>query len=145
MQYKAGAIGRVLMARFDHGEPIMPSLLDLLRRENVAAGWLFLFGAVTEGTLVAGPKESSLPPEPMWREFPRPFEIVGAGSVAMQDGAPSVHLHASLGRGDDVLTGCIRREGKVFIVLEALILEILGIAASRRPDERTGMELLTVE
>ena len=145
MRYKAGTIGRAILARFDHGEEIVPSLVDLCRRERVRSGWLFLFGAAAGGTLVAGPRDDTLPPEPVWLDFREPHEIVAMGSVAEKDGDPSVHLHASLGRGKDVLTGCIRKDGKAFVVVEAMILEIRNVAASRTRDEKTGLELLSVE
>jgi predicted DNA-binding protein with PD1-like motif len=67
------------------------------------------------------------------------------GSVAEKEGAPVIHLHASLGRGKEVLTGCIRKEGEVFLVVEALILQIAGVSASRKPDQPSGLELLSVE
>jgi predicted DNA-binding protein with PD1-like motif len=144
MRYKAGTVGRVLLARFDHGEQVVPALQDLCAKERISSGWFFLFGAIQGGRLVAGPREASLPPDPVWREFADPFEIVGMGSIASGSGPPSIHLHSSLGRGTEVMTGCIRREGEVFIVIEAMILEILGVRATRSPDERSGLELLTV-
>lgn len=145
MNYKAGAIGKVLLARFDHGEPIVPALVELCTREGVLSGWFFLFGALSAGRMVTGPREARLPPEPVWTEFTQPHEIVGMGSVAEVDGAPAIHLHSSLGRGREALTGCIRKEGEVFIVVEALVLQIAGVAASRKADGRTGMELLSVD
>ncbi len=144
MRYRIGQVGRVVLARFDHGEAIVPALADLCRAEAVRAGWFFLFGALEGGRLVCGPKEAVLPPDPDWRAFAKPFEIVGMGSVAVKDGSPSLHLHASLGRGAEVLTGCVRKEGNVFIVVEAMILEVAGVAASREPDEKTGLELLSL-
>jgi len=145
MRYKAGTVGRVVVARFDHGEQVVPALATLCGKEGISSGWFFLFGAIQGGRLVAGPREASLPPEPVWQEFRDPFEIVGMGSIASGDGPPSIHLHSSLGRGKEVLTGCIRKEGEVFIVVEAMILEVLGVRATRSPDERSGLELLTVE
>ena len=144
MQYRTGQIGRVVLARFDHGEAIVPALADLCRAESIRTAWFFLFGALDGGRLVCGPKAATLPPDPDWRAFAKPHEIVGMGSVAEMDGSPSVHLHASLGRGTDVLTGCLRKEGRVFIVVEALIVEVAGVAASREPDEKTGLELLSL-
>ncbi|MBI5419212.1 MAG: DUF296 domain-containing protein [Deltaproteobacteria bacterium] len=145
MKYRAGTIGRVLLARFDHGEQIVPALVELCTREGVLSGWFFLFGALSGGRMVTGPREACLPPEPVWTEFPQPHEIVGMGSIAEKEGAPAVHLHSSLGRGKEALTGCIRKEGEVFIVVEAMVLQIAGLAASRKEDERTGMELLSVD
>jgi len=144
VRYRTGQIGRVIVARFDHGEAIVPALVDLCRAETIRAGWFFLIGAVEGGRLVCGPKEAALPPDPAWRAFAKPFEIVGMGSVAEKDGSPSLHVHASLGRDAEVLTGCIRKEGNVFIVVEAMIVEVAGVAASRAPDERTGLELLSL-
>ena len=144
MHYRTGQIGRVILARFDHGEAVVPALADLCRAEAVRAGWFFLLGAARGGQLVCGPKEEALPPDPDWRAFASPFEIVGMGSVADNDGIPSLHLHASLGRDAEVLTGCIRKEGNVFIVVEAMIVEVAGVVASREPDDNTGLELLSI-
>jgi predicted DNA-binding protein with PD1-like motif len=144
MRYKAGKVGRVVLARFDHGEQVVPALAGLCEKEGISSGWFFLFGAIRNGRLVAGPREASLPPDPVWQEFTEPFEIVGMGSIAVSGGSPSIHLHSSLGRGKEVLTGCIRKEGEVFIVVEAMVLEILGVRATRSPDERSGLELLTL-
>ena len=144
MRYKAGKVGRVVLARFDHGEQVVPALAGLCEKEEISSGWFFLFGAVRNGRLVAGPKDASLPPDPVWQEFTEPFEIVGMGSIAAGDGPPSIHLHSSLGRGKEVLTGCIRKEGEVFIVVEAIVLEVLGVHVTRSPDKRSGLELLTL-
>ena len=145
MRYKAGKVGRVVLARFDHGEQVVPALTALCETEGISAGWFFLFGAIQGGRLVSGPRDASLPPEPVWQEFQDPYEIVGMGSIAAGDGLPSIHLHSSLGRGKEVLTGCIRRQGEVFLVVEAMILEIMGVRATRSPDKTSGLELLTVE
>lgn len=145
MHYKAGSIGRVILARFDHGEEIVPALGALCAKEKVASGWFFLFGAVTEGELVAGPRTADLPPDPVWKAFPMPHEIVGMGSIASRGREPSLHLHSSLGRGTEVLTGCIRKEGKVFLVVEAMLMELLGARATRARDERSGLELLSID
>jgi predicted DNA-binding protein with PD1-like motif len=145
MRHKAGSVGRVVLARFDDGEQVVPALAGLCEREGIVSGWFFLFGAIRKGRLVAGPKDATLPPDPVWQVFTEPFEIVGMGSIAAGDGPPSIHLHSSLGRGKEVLTGCIRKEGEAFIVVEAMILEVLGIRATRSPDERSGLELLTLE
>ncbi len=145
MRYKAGKVGRVVLARFDHGEQVVPALAALCDNERISSGWFFLFGAIQDGRMVVGPREGTLPPDPVWQEFTDPFEIVGMGSITAGDGLPSIHLHSSLGRGKEVLTGCIRKEGKAFIVVEAMILEIRGVRATRSPDEQSGLELLTLE
>ena len=64
MRYKAGKVGRVIVARFDHGEQVVPTLAGLCEKEGISAGWFFLFGAVCKGRLVAGPREASRGPLP---------------------------------------------------------------------------------
>lgn len=145
MHYRTGSVGRVILARFDHEEAIVPSLVELCAKEKVEAGWFFLFGALSGGRLVAGPRDAALPPEPVWQEFPMPHEIVGMGSIATRGGTPSLHLHSSLGRGKEVLTGCIRKDGNVFLVVEAMVLEIAGVRATRAPEPRSGLELLSLD
>src|SRR3990172_917165 len=145
MRYKAGTVGRVVLAPLVHGGQGVAAGAGPCGRGGIVSGWFFLFGAIQRGKLVAGPRDATLPPDPVWREFTDPFEIVGMGSIAAGDGPPSIHLHSSLGRGKEVLTGCIRKEGEAFIVVEAMILEVLGVRATRSPDERSGLELLTLE
>src|SRR4030067_2957507 len=145
MRYKAGTVGRVVPAGCGPGERVVPALAGLCEREGIVSGWFFLFGAIQRGKLVAGPRDATLPPDPVWREFTDPFEIVGMGSIAAGDGPPSIHLHSSLGRGKEGLTGCIRKEGEAFIVVEARVLEVLGVRATSSPDERTGVGLVALE
>src|SRR4030067_3225746 len=105
MRYKAGKVGRVLLARFDHGEQVVPSLTALCEKEGISCGWFFLFGAIRGGRMVAGPREATLPPEPVWQEFTDPFEIVGMGSIAAGGGPPSIPPHSSLRERTQGLTG----------------------------------------
>jgi predicted DNA-binding protein with PD1-like motif len=145
LQYASGIVSRVFLARFDHGEEILAALRSLCAREGVKAGWFHLFGALADGRLVAGPKETALPPEPRWLSLGGVHEVVGTGSVAAgPTGEPEIHLHASFGRGTEVLTGCLREEGRAFVVVEAILFELSGIDASRRHDGATGLDLLSV-
>jgi predicted DNA-binding protein with PD1-like motif len=142
MKYSTGKIGRIILARFDHGEEILSSLKELCKREGIEAGWVFLFGALARGKIVLGPREEKLPPVPVIKEFDGPYEVLAAGSVAMDDGEISIHIHSSLGSKSDVLSGCIRDSGKIFIVIECLILEIEGTGLVRKLDPVTGLKLL---
>jgi predicted DNA-binding protein with PD1-like motif len=58
------------------------------------------------------------------------------------DGAPSLHLHATLGRGDTARTGCARPGLDVWKIFEVVILEIEGLDLARLPDAATGFTLL---
>ena len=41
--------------------------------------------------------------------------------------------------------GCLREASEAFLVLEAVITEIVGVTARRELDEASGMVLLTLE
>ena len=72
-------------------------------------------------------------------------EVVGVGIIAPdKKGKPVLHIHASLGRSGQTLTGCLRPGVKTWLVGEAIIYEILGTDAKRLPDEESGFDLLEV-
>ncbi|MGQ9558491.1 MAG: PPC domain-containing DNA-binding protein [Desulfurispora sp.] len=56
---------------------------------------------------------------------------------------PVIHLHASWGRGDRVVTGCIREEATVYLMVEVFVWEITGLAAGRHFDQRLGLKALS--
>ena len=53
-----------------------------------------------------------------------------------------LHLHGAIGRGTQTITGCIRRDSSVFLIMEAVVTEILGIDAHKVRDEATGAAML---
>ena len=54
-------------------------------------------------------------------------------------------MHATFGRGETALTGCIRPGIDVWTIGEFLIFEIQGPELVRRRDPATGFELLSVD
>ena len=66
------------------------------------------------------------------------------GTVFHQDGKPSLHFHAGIGRGDSALVGCPRAGMSVFLVLEVIIIEMVSINAERVMDKASGLSLLRV-
>ncbi|MEA4925336.1 MAG: PPC domain-containing DNA-binding protein [Syntrophomonadaceae bacterium] len=142
MKYQKGSIGRVIVAKIEHGDDLLAELKILLHQEKIESGIMFMLGALQAGSLVVGPQTCSVPPDPVWKSFQDGREILGIGTVFMAGDEPVLHLHASLGRGDEVWTGCIRKEAKVYLVVEVIILELLETASLRTLDELTGMNLL---
>ena len=51
-------------------------------------------------------------------------------------------MHAACGRRDQTTSGCIREGIVAWQVLEIILLELVGLSASRVPDEATGFRLL---
>ncbi len=142
MKYSTGAVGRVVVARFDEGEDFLTSLMDIARKEDLRSAVFFLVGGAKGGNMVLGPKGDEMPPEPVWHRIAGNHEMLGVGTIFWDGKGPRAHLHSAVGRGEDVRVGCIRQDSKTFLVLEAVILEITGIEAKRELDPASGLALL---
>ncbi|HEY9247173.1 MAG TPA: DUF296 domain-containing protein [Candidatus Methanoperedens sp.] len=137
MDYSKGSIGRLFVARIDHGEDLLVEISDLAIKEDIRSAFFILLGAVGRAQLVTGPKEKSVSPGIVWSQFNDAREIVGIGNIFWENGTPRVHLHGSAGNSKEVVTGCIRKEALVFMVIEIFIMEI-DISAEREFDKKIG-------
>lgn len=142
MKYRSGGVGRVLVCRFDDGEDFVAQLSELASKETVRSAVFFLVGGVKGGKIVVGPKADEMPPDPVWEKVSGNSEMIGTGTIFWDSDGPKVHLHASIGRGATVKTGCLRQDSSAFLVLEAVVLEITGIEAGRVQDAASGLKLL---
>jgi predicted DNA-binding protein with PD1-like motif len=142
MKYQVGKTGRVVVARFEDKEDILDNILEIARKENIRSAVVQLIGGVRQGRVVVGPEKEELPPKPVWRDIRESHEIVGIGTIFWQEDEPRVHLHGAFGKGDAVKTGCLRGASETFLVLEAVVIEILGIDARREFDQASGLTLL---
>ncbi len=130
MEYRTGNIGRVIVARFDHGEDFLAGLNHLLKEEEIKKAWFNVIGGIAAARVVTGPKEPVMPPEPVWREI-ETREVLGGGTVYWDGDEPVVHLHAALGHHGETVTGCVREWARTYLVLEVTIFEITGFPAAR--------------
>ncbi|PKM76403.1 MAG: DNA-binding protein [Firmicutes bacterium HGW-Firmicutes-15] len=142
MQYQKASLGRVIVAKIEHGDDLLEELQNLLRTEQIQAGLMFMIGALQGGSLVVGPEDCTVPPQPVWKEFQDGRELLGMATVFTEGSEPVIHLHASLGRGEEPLTGCIRKDARVYLVVEVIVLELLDSGAIRTLDALTGLNLL---
>ncbi len=143
MDYRTGSIGRILMIRFDHGDDFLEGLNDLVRKEKISSGWFQILGGVRQAGVVTGPKQPTMPPEPVWQDIDGAREVVGSGSVHMEGDTPRIHLHAAMGHHGETLTACIRKNTKVYLILEVILFELQGIDATRPWWEEGGFNRLT--
>jgi predicted DNA-binding protein with PD1-like motif len=141
MQYTEAKLGRVFYLRVDHGEDLLASLQNFVTEKKISAGFIHILGALREGSIVTGPKVPVLPPDPLFDAYEGGWEVLGLGSITERGGQPHIHLHASVGRGREALTGCLRKKAVVYIVIEAVIIELVGARIFRRSDPATGLEL----
>jgi len=142
MDYRKGSIGRIFIARVDHGEDLLKELTGLAVRENIRSAFFTILGAAGRTQLVTGPKEKSVPPVTVWPPFDEVREIVGAGNISLENGAPKIHLHAVAGSSRGLTMGCIRKEAEAFMVLEVFIIET-DIKAERVINEKIGFSPIT--
>ena len=142
MEYRTGSIGRVVTIRFDHGEDFLQGLRKVILKEKIRSAWFQVIGALDKAGVVIGPKEPVVPPNPVWRDVDAVSELIGCGSVYMDDDEPKVHLHGALGEHGETLTGCIRRDARVYLLLEVVLFELTGIDAARPGDEDLGINRL---
>ncbi|MBE0447134.1 MAG: DUF296 domain-containing protein [Actinobacteria bacterium] len=142
MDYQIGRIGRIAVARFGDGEELLKNLTSIARKEDIKAAVFYLLGGMQKGRIVVGPEKDELPPTPVWREISESSEIFGMGTIFWEGDIPKIHFHGALGKRDMVRVGCLRESAEVFLVLEAIIIEIEGVSAIRELDPATGLSLL---
>ncbi len=144
MQYTKGTIGRVFLVKFQDDDILIDNLSLLAKRERIKAATLIFIGALKKGDLVTGPKQPVIPPEPNKVAFKDGWEVMGIGTIFTNSKGPQLHIHASMGKKNKVLTGCVRGKSKVFLVIEAIVLELKGVKASKDIDPKTGLNLLRI-
>ena len=146
MRASEGQLGRVFVIRLEDGDAIPACIESFAEEKRISVGQVILIGGIGDGQVVVGPRHSDeMPPEPMLVPVDGAHEVVGTGIIAPdRKGKPTLHIHAALGRSGKTTTGCLRPGVTIWMVGEAIIIEILGTDAVRIPDEETGFELLQV-
>jgi predicted DNA-binding protein with PD1-like motif len=144
MRYQIGRPGRIVVARLEDREDVIGSIVSIAKKENIRAGYVSLVGGMREGGIVVGPEKDEFPPTPVWKQLGESHEVTGFGTIFWQDDEPKVHFHGTFGKKDMVKMGCLRRDSETFLVLEAVIVEIEGVDATRVLDPESGMVLLKV-
>jgi uncharacterized protein len=145
MKYSTGAVGRIITIRFEDGDAIYQGIEKIASDEKIESGVVWLIGGVKNGGVVVGPSDDSMPPVPMAQYFKDPREIVGAGTVFLdENNKPSLHLHASIGKGETVITGCPRKGLDCWLITEAIVMEIKGAAVRRLKNAESGFSLMEI-
>ena len=144
MKASEGRIGRVFVMRLEDGDVVPDCIERFAGEKGIKVGHVILIGGIGSGEVVVGPRDSiEMPPEPMLLPVDGAHEVVGVGIIAPdKDGKPVLHIHASLGRSGQTMTGCLRPGVKTWLIGEAIIYEILGAKVSRLPDKASGFDLM---
>jgi len=144
MKYTKGEIGKLFLIKFSDQDIFLEEIEKFARKEKIKAAAMIFLGALREGDLVTGPKKTVIPPEPNWVKFRDGWEVFGIGTIFTNKKGPQIHIHGSLGKKKKVFTGCVRKDSKVFLVIEAVVFELKGVKAAKDIDPATGLNLLRV-
>jgi predicted DNA-binding protein with PD1-like motif len=144
MEYTQGRTGRVFVARLEDGESIYDVVEEIAHKESIEAASVLAIGGIRKGKVVTGPQHPTGTVVPHYEEFDDARELVGVGTVFLQEGKPSLHFHAGIGRRDSALVGCPRAGMSVYLVLEVIITELVDVSAERAYDPESGANLLKV-
>ena len=144
MRYTKGTVGRVFLLKFDDDDILLDEISRLAKREDIKAATMVFLGALKKGDLVTGPRRAVIPPEPNWTRFKNAWEVMGIGTIFLNKSGPQIHIHTSMGKKSKTLTGCVRKDSKVFLVIEAVVLELKGVKATKEMDPKTGLNLLKI-
>jgi len=146
MQYSEGSLGRIFVIRIDDGEDFIESITSFALEKNVHSGLVIFLGALRKGMLVTGPKDPIIPPTPHYETFKDAWETLGMATIYPgEKDEPTIHIHASAGKGQKVLTGCLRDKAETYLIIEAILIEFYGLGAKRVLDETMGLQLLSLD
>jgi len=144
MQYTKAKLGRIFLLKFSDGDILLKELDKFSRKERLKGAVMVFLGALRSGKLVTGPKKPVIPPQPNWKNFKDGWEVMGIGTIFTNKIGPQIHIHTAMGKKNKTLTGCVRLDSKVFLVIEAIVFELTGVKATKEIDPQTGLNLLKI-
>jgi len=146
MKFSESKMGRIFIIRLEDRDKLPDALEKFAEDNNIPGGMCILVGGVRSNSrFVSGPAdEDERPVTPIIKRLAGVNEILGAGTLFPgSDGKMKLHMHASMGRKEKSVTGCIRPGIEIWQVGEVILFELAGSGARREKDEDSGFELLT--
>ena len=147
MEFTEAKLGRVFILRLHQGERIHEVIEKFASEKQVfSALCFFIGGAEDKSKVVVGPKDgAAFPPEPVITLLKGVHEGCGVGTIFPdKQGNPKLHMHASFGRNNKAVTGCVGMGVDVWQIGEVVVLELTVASAKRLRDRETGFELLGI-
>ena len=130
------------MLRLDDGQDLFDTLTAFAAREDVRAGTIvFGIGMFRRATFGYWDGSQYRP-----HEITVPHEVVALhGTIARQEGAPSLHLHAAAAGPDHHLVGGHLLRATVGMLQEVFVETFPGRAFGRPMVESFGLKMLDLE
>lgn len=148
MQYTEAKQGRIFVLRLEDGEVVHEVIEAFAMEHDIQrAAVMFLGAAQKKSRMVSGPRNEMIRPIPVIINIlDNISETHGVGTIFPDViGKPILHMHATFGHKEKVLTGCIRAGVNIWNVGEVVIFELLEATSTRTLDSHTGFELVTFE
>ncbi|MCX7705150.1 MAG: DNA-binding protein [bacterium] len=144
MKFSQARIKRVFIVRLEDKEKLPDTIESFAKKYKIHRGICIMIGGVGGGKLVSGPEKSNVfPVNPILRNITGTSEILGIGTIFPdKNNNPRLHMHASTGRKNKTLVGCIRPGINVWKFIEFIILEIVDSKAVRIKDNKAGFLIL---
>jgi predicted DNA-binding protein with PD1-like motif len=140
-------LGRIFILRLHQDDRLDEVIEKFAAQKKIqSALCFFLGGAEDKSKVVVGPQDGkAMPPNPMVTLLRGVHEGCGVGTIFTDElGKPKLHMHASFGRKDNAITGCVRMGVNVWMIGEVVILELADCSAKRMKDKNSGFEFLEV-
>ena len=145
LDFTEGKLGRIFILRL-HQNDVLHEVIEKFASEKQVASALcfFLGGAEDRSKVVVGPKDgNACMIDPIVTLLKGAHEAAGVGTIfTNEQGKPMLHMHASFGRNEQAITGCVRKGVNVWLIGEVVILELTGSSARRAKNKDTSFEVL---
>ena len=130
---------RVVVAVLDKGDEAVSGITEAARAHSLDAAQITAVGAFARAEVGYFDRDK--------RDYDHirvdeQVEVLSLlGDIADQDGSPTVHAHAVLGRRDGSVVGGHLLSGEVWPTLEVILTEVAP-ALAKRVDPETGLALI---
>ena len=148
MEFTEAKLGRVFVLRLRQGERLDEVVEEFSAEKKICSALcFFLGGAEDKSKVVVGPKEgNACTIDPMIVLLKGVHEACGVGTIfANEQGKPKLHMHASFGRAETAVTGCVRMGVDIWLIGEVVIIELTGSTAKRAKEKESSFEVLSIK
>jgi predicted DNA-binding protein with PD1-like motif len=137
----SGKIGRIIIGKLAKGEDLYQGIINVLKRNNVTSGIVFVLGALDRVRVAYYNLEKKVYEE---RAHEGMVELTsGVGNIALnKDGELILHLHiVTQDESGNTFSGHVVLGNRVGVTVEYMILEI-DTQLYREYDPKVGLQLL---
>lgn len=130
---------KTYLAKLTHGSDLLEELTGICKERNIQLGRIEAIGAVQKAGIGFYDQRKQ---EYQYITIDEPLEITSlTGNVSIKDGAPFVHVHATLAGPNGRAYGGHLTQGTIIFACECMIETFDGPAFERAFDRETGLSL----